>query len=223
MPIEAPLMTPDNVDAEERNEFYRSALSLLGGSGVRFMVGGAYAFERYTGIARKTKDIDLFMLPQDCRKALFILGSAGYGVEMTDPTWLAKAFHHCHLLDIVFNSGNAACPVDERWFAYAPDAEVLGIRVKLAPIEESIWQKAFIMERERYDGADVAHMILHCGRGMDWERLLERFEGNWPVLLSHLLLFQFSFPGEPDAIPRWVMRTLMARAGTGLQLEDARS
>src|SRR5689334_15606868 len=100
MPIEVPLMTPDNVDADERNEFYRSALSLLSGSGVRFLVGGSYAFERYTGIARKTKDMDIFVLPRDCRKALFILGSAGYGVEMTDPTWLAKAFHHRHLLDI---------------------------------------------------------------------------------------------------------------------------
>ena len=27
-----------------------------------------------------------------------------------------------------------------------------------------IWSKAFIMERERYDGADVAHLILACGR-----------------------------------------------------------
>ena len=26
-------------------------------------------------------------------------------------------------------------------------------------MEESLWQKAFIMERERYDGADVAHLL----------------------------------------------------------------
>ena len=25
-----------------------------------------------------------------------------------------------------------------------------------------IWSKAFIMERERFDGADVAHLLLHC-------------------------------------------------------------
>jgi hypothetical protein len=27
--------------------------------------------------------------------------------------------------------------------------------VKLMPVEESIWTKAFIMERERFDGADI--------------------------------------------------------------------
>src|SRR4051794_26816312 len=172
------LMTPDNVDAEERNEFYRSALSVLSGSGVPFMVGGSYALERLTGIARKTKDIDIFVLPRDCRRVLDVLGTAGYGVELHDPSWLAKAFHHRHLLDIVFNSGNGLCPVDEEWFEHAAEAEVLGVRVKLGPVEESIWQKAYIMERERFDGADVIHLILHCGRTLDWERLLRRFGEN---------------------------------------------
>ncbi len=213
MRSEMALMTPDNVDAEERNEFYRSALTVMSKSDVRFMVGGTYAFERYTGIARKTKDIDVFVASRDCRRVLHLLGGAGYGVEMTDPSWLAKAFHHRHLLDIVFNSGNGACPVDDEWFEHAPDAEVLGVRVKLCPVEETIWQKAFIMERERFDGHDITHLILFCGRGLDWERLLWRFGASWEVLLSHLILFQFTYPGESDIVPRWVMRTLVSRLG----------
>src|SRR4051812_27400187 len=98
MQSETPLMTPDNVDPEERNEFYRAAMSTLADAGARFMVGGSYAFERYTGIARKTKDIDLFVLSGDCRRILHILSAAGYGVELTDPNWLAKAFHQRHLM-----------------------------------------------------------------------------------------------------------------------------
>jgi hypothetical protein len=222
MTADSALMTPDNVDAEDRNEFYRSALSVLSGAGMPFMVGGSYALERLTGIARKTKDIDIFVLPRDCRRVLDVLGTAGYGVELHDPSWLAKAFHHRHLLDIVFNSGNGMCPVDEEWFAHAPEDEVLGVRVKLGPVEESIWQKAFIMERERYDGADVIHMILHCGRTLDWERLLRRFGDNWQVLLSHLTLFQYSFPSETDIVPRWVMRDLLTRMDA-VELSEART
>ena len=33
----------------------------------------------------------------------------------------------------------------------------------LAP-EKIILTKAFVMERERYDGADIAHLLLHCAR-----------------------------------------------------------
>src|SRR4051794_31184678 len=36
-------------------EFYRAALDIMESSGIEYLVGGAYAFERYTGIGRHTK------------------------------------------------------------------------------------------------------------------------------------------------------------------------
>jgi len=50
------------------------------------------------------------------------------------------------------------------------------------------------MERERYDGADIAHILRARAADLDWERLLERFAGHWHVLLSHLILFEY-LPG----------------------------
>ena len=50
--------------------------------------------------------------------------------------------------------------VDDLWFDHAPRTNVLGLIVRLTPAEEMIWSKAFIQERERYDGADVAHEAL---------------------------------------------------------------
>jgi hypothetical protein len=83
--------------------------------------------------------------------------------------------------------------------------------VKLAPAEESLWTKAFIMEGERYDGADVAHLLHACALRFDWHRLLRRFEPHWRVLLSHLVLFGFIYPGERSLIPRWLMDDLTER------------
>ena len=74
-------MTPDDVDAEDRDDFFRRALTILNDSGVPFLVGGAYALERYTGVARQTKDIDVFVRPRDCRRLLAVLARAGYGLE----------------------------------------------------------------------------------------------------------------------------------------------
>ena len=42
------------------------------------------------------------------------------------------------------------------------------MNVLVAPAEESLWCKAFVMERERFDGADVAHIILAYGDRLDW-------------------------------------------------------
>ena len=59
-----------------------------------------------------------------------------------------------------------------------------------------IWTKAFVMERERYDGGDVAHLLLKCSEQLDWHRLVSRFDSHWRVLLSHLILFGYIYPSE---------------------------
>ena len=74
-----------------------------------------------------------------------------------------------------------------------------------------IWQKALVMERERFDGADVAHLLRARGERLDWDRLLRRFDDHWPVLLSHLILFDFIYPSERGKIPADVMHTLLRR------------
>jgi hypothetical protein len=79
-----------------------------------------------------------------------------------------------------------------------------------------IWSKAYIMERERYDGADIAHLIRARGPGLDWERLLRRFGPHWRVLMSHLVLYGFVYPCDRDAIPGAVIRRLAERLGEEL-------
>jgi hypothetical protein len=74
-----------------------------------------------------------------------------------------------------------------------------------------IWSKSMIMERERYDGADVAHLLRHCSGLLNWDRLVRRFGPNWRILLSHLVLFGFIYPGERALVPSAVMRDLVNR------------
>jgi hypothetical protein len=71
--------------------------------------------------------------------------------------------------------------------------------------------KAFIMERERYDGADVAHLFQSCAERIDWRHLLDRFGPDWEVLLSHLVLFGYIYPSERAHVPRHVMEELVQR------------
>src|SRR4051794_38341037 len=73
-------------------DYYRQAMDVLDAAGVPFLVGGAYAMERYTGIARHTKDFDVFVRPQDSPRALESLKSIADLTELTFPHWLGKAF-----------------------------------------------------------------------------------------------------------------------------------
>src|SRR5262249_56205933 len=135
----------------------------------------------------------------------------GVRSEVSVPQWRGKAFDGDHLVDVIFSSGNGICRVDNGWFEHAEPARILGVPVRLVPPEEMIWSKGFVQERERFDGADIAHLIRSCGHRLDWARLLRRFGPNWRVLYAHLILFGFAYPGERDKVPAWILEELGTR------------
>jgi predicted nucleotidyltransferase len=192
---------------------YARGLSALNDKGVPFLVGGAVALAAYCGIHRDTKDLDIFLRKGDVALALDVLAGVGFRTEATFPHWLSKAHAEGRYIDVIFNSGNGVVPVDHEWFEHAVPADVLGVAVKVCPVEETIGSKAFVMERERFDGADIAHLLLARASTLDWHRLLRRFGVHAPVLFAHLVLFRYVFPGEADRIPRWVMDELSAQPG----------
>jgi hypothetical protein len=191
--------------------FYYDAMRALLDARAPFLVGGSHAFVHYTHIARHTKDFDIFVRRADIHRVLNVLAGIGCRTELPFPHWLGKAHRDDCLIDIIYCSGNGIAEVDDRWFQHAPLADVLGLEVPLCPAEEMIWSKAFIMEKERFDGADVAHILLEQGPRLDWARLLERFSSRWRVLYAHLILFGFIYPSARSRIPRLVMREMARR------------
>lgn len=200
-----------SIEMEAAYDVYREGLTILQASTVPFLVGGAFALESYTGLVRHTKDLDVFVRPDHVEPLLSILSKAGYRTEIRFSHWLGKAYKDDRFIDIIFGSGNGICPVDELWFAHAESTTILDLPVRIIPPEEMIWSKAFIMERERYDGADIAHLLRTRGQTLDWPRLLARFNSHWRVLFSHLILFGFIYPACRMQIPQWLMDELMHR------------
>jgi len=193
--------------------FFQDALRMLDAARIPFLVGGAYAAHVYTGIHRNTRDFDVFVKREHGQEVLDLFHRAGYRTEMTFHHWLGKIHHRGYYVDVIFSSGNGVCDVDEAWFRHATPAEVLGRSVLLCPLEEMIWSKAFIMERERFDGADVMHLIHENADRLDWNRLLERFGQHWRILLAHLVVLGFVYPGERDKVPAEVLAELARRLG----------
>jgi hypothetical protein len=192
-------------------DFYIDALRKLQGTGIPFLVGGAFAFSHYSHVPRDTKDIDVFVKPEDLPRVLDAFEQLGFETRVPFPHWLGKIHKGEYFMDVIFSSGNGVARVDDLWFDHAPRTNVLGVIVRLTPVEEMIWSKAFIQERERYDGADVAHLLRETGPSLDWPRLLMRFGDYWRVLLSQLILFGFVYPDKRQNVPAWVMEELIRR------------
>src|SRR3954470_4371264 len=65
---------------EDERVVYQRALRKLNAAGIPFVVSGLYAIYEYTGIYRKTKDLDLFVEPQYVVSAATALKEEGYDV-----------------------------------------------------------------------------------------------------------------------------------------------
>lgn len=202
---------PEAVLSEDSIRFYRHALAILKEADVPTLVGGAYAYARYTGIERHTKDFDVFIRREDFPRAEWAFRKAGYQAELTFPHWLGKAYKGEDFVDLIFSAGNGVARVDERWFEHAVKDKVFGVDVELIPAEEMIWSKGLIMERERFDGADVAHVIRAVGDRLDWKRLLARYGDYWRALYAHIVLFGFIYPSDREKVPAWVIDDLTDR------------
>jgi hypothetical protein len=201
-------------------ELYRAVLASLHDAGIPFLVGGTYALERLAGFARHTKDLDLFVLRDDWPRVQIALERADVEAHIEFSHWLGKARRGQDLVDLIWAGGNGFVRVDQEWINHGAPGVVLGFPVHICPAEEMIWSKSFVMERERFDGADVLHIIRRSGRELDWPRLLRRFGEHGNVLLAHLLLFLFTYPDATDLVPEWVLDDLWMRRAAAPAIAD---
>jgi hypothetical protein len=212
----APLSTPpppaSDLAPPDADKFYADSLRILKDSQIPFLVAGTFAVNCYTGINRATKDLDIFCKAGDFPRILLHFKEHGFETSIEDERWLAKVRVGDCFFDVIFSSPSAVITVSDYWFKESHPAEIYGVNVQLTPPTEMIWSKALLQNRHRYDGADIAHMILRQSDRIDWKRLLTHMEQYWEVLLIHLLNFRFIYPSERDRIPRWLVDELLLRA-----------
>jgi hypothetical protein len=202
----------------EAESFYSEALGELNAIGIPFLLAGTYAVSAYTGISRETKDLDIFCKAGDYPRILAHFKDRGHSIEVEDDRWLGKVFKGKHFFDVIFASSNGTMPVGDAWFEHARQIDVFGSPVRIVAPTELVWSKCFIQLRHRYDGADVAHLILKAHDQIDWRRLLAYMEVHWEVLLVHLLNFRWIYPTERHHVPEWLLDELLDRLAKQRQL-----
>jgi hypothetical protein len=207
--------TPSDQLDQATCRFYLRTLEILDVAQIPYCVAGAYALAAYTGIIRHTKDLDVFLRRKDLSRARQAFEAAGFRTEATHPHWLAKVFADDAaadaFVDLIFRAASGIWEVDDQWVNHAVPGNVVGRTAPLIPPEELIWSKAMVMERNRFDGADIAHVIQAKGRELDWDRMLRRARGNEGILLGHLAFFQYIYPCDALNVPEWVLEELFRR------------
>jgi hypothetical protein len=200
--------------APDTARFYQHTLEILQQAGVPHMLAGAYALAQYTGIVRDTKDLDLFIKPEDRDWALQVLANADYETEIRFPFWIAKAKCGDAFVDLIYRSPNGVGIVTDEWLARAKTCRLLGLQAAVVAPEEMLFCKIFILNNDRNDLADVMHLLNSYADRLDWERVLALCDPYYHVLLSHMILFGFVYPSERTRLPQHILKSLTDRLFT---------
>jgi hypothetical protein len=206
---------------EDERVVYRAALHALNAAGVPYVVSGLYAIYEYTGIYRKTKDLDLFIEPGRVIETARVLKEAGFSLGLEQAHWIAKAMRAGVQTDLIYGMGNGLGFIDARWHRHSRAGILAGEPVRIAPPEELIWHRLYVSERHRWDMADVLHLILCRGDELNWDRLLMRVNRHWGLLLAQVHLFDFAYPGYRRRIPETVRERLNELAAAHAKEEVA--
>lgn len=196
---------------------YREVLEAMNEHRVPYAVAGAFALQKYTGIWRLTKDLDLFMKPEDVPVALRYLEQRNFRCETLDPVWLSKAHRGEYFVDLISGMSNAVIVVDDSWIDRAQATTIAGVKSRIISAEDLIASKLFVTRRERFDGGDIAHIIYRTHGMLDWNRILELAGEHWEMVLWALLLFRYIYPGQTDYVPAAVWKELLSRYGSLIQ------
>jgi len=206
---------------EEAEQLYREVLLAMNEYQIPYAVAGAFALQKYTGIWRLTKDLDLFIKAADVPKALQNLGQHGFRCETLDPVWLAKAHRGDYFVDLISGMSNAVIVVDDSWMKRAQPAVIAGIETRIISPEDLIGSKLFVIRRERFDGADIAHIIYRMGGQLEWDRTVELIGDHWEILLWALILFRYIYPAHTDYVPARLWQDLLSRYMHEVQHPDS--
>ena len=185
---------------------YREAIQALRAAGVRFLLGGGFALATYIGRWRNTKDIDFYIMQQDRDKAVDALTKAGFGDLFErlpyDRKWIYRSTRDGVIVDIIWAMANQRAQADEEWFARAPAANVRGEALAVVPMEEFLWCKLYIMQRDHCDWTDLFNLVYAVGQQLDWEHLLDRLEEDWPLLKGLLTVYVWLCPAQSRELPQ---------------------
>ncbi len=211
------------MNSKKADEFYKECLLYLNKIKIPYLVGGTFALNAYTGMNRPTKDLDIFSRPGDYPKIVGAFNDKGFKTVITDERWLAKISRGRYFVDVIFNAGNSITPVRDDWFKETRTASIFGVEVSVLPATELFWSKMFVAERLKYDGNDIAHLILRAGKEINWKKLLSYADQYWELLLVHILNFRFIYPSEREIIPHWLLEELTTRLNSQKSLPASKT
>jgi len=194
---------------------FREAIEALNAADLCFVIGGAFAVYRYTGVWRNTHDLDIYLERKYVPAAIESLTQHGFRdlgeMAAGDREWIYHASKDKVLVDLIWQSPHGLSVVDESFYTRSREGTFVEMQTRFMPPDELILAKIYTMNQRRCDWPDVLRIARACPDDLDWDLILTRMRENWPVLLSFIILFDWCYPGDACCVPVSLREELLRR------------
>jgi hypothetical protein len=199
----------------EQTATYETIFREAARAGIEFAIGGSLAMALHAGISRPTKDLDLYVKPDEKDRMIALLLDMGfsdyYDQVPYDRDWIFRGISGDVIVDVIWQMANRRAVVDEGWISRGPLIDCGGQEVRLLPIEEMIWNKLYVLQKDRCDWPDILNLVDLSLDTIDWHHLADRLGEDLPLLQALLDVYSWLRPDFSARLPEW----LRCRDGAG--------
>ena len=196
------LPVTDGIDEETYLAVLDDVAATMSGAEIPHCFIGGLASSVY-GRDRHTHDLDLFVRPDDARRALDVLEAGGFGTDDVEPEWIFKAAKRGLLVDVIFRTSDGTT-LDGDLIRHIRRREYMGRELPLIPPEDLLLTKVSAFRE------DTARQWFDClaiidNGDLDWPYLLRRSLPK-PHRITALLVWA---QGNRQCVPDRVLEELM--------------
>ena len=215
--------------SETQLKIYGGVLRAARLRGISNAVGGSGALAMYCGMIRPIKDLDLYIKPEDAEAMIALLQEQGlrdyYDQLPYDRGWIYRSTADDTIVDVIWQMANRRTQVDDAWLTYGEEIEIAGEPARLMPLEELVWTKIYVLQRDRSDWPDILNIIDVAADRIDWRRLVERVGEDTPLLFALMNIFGWLRPHCANRLPGWLRKEACVSNGErdGIELTRRRA
>lgn len=205
-------VTWETLIPQEHWRVYKCVLDRVCAANIPFALGGGLALGVYTEKFRRSKDIDLYILPEHREPIIGMMTECGlddyFHVKEYVRDWIYRGHIDDVIVDAIWAMANKRAVVDKRWLTGGPKVQMFGQEFRVIPPEELMWSKLYVLQKDRCDWPDIMNLMYAAGPTLDWPHLLERVAEDVPLVKGVLSVFSWVSPERAALIPASVWETL---------------
>lgn len=201
---------------------YRRLLAVLKANKLPFVVAGAMGFALHLPHF-VDGDLEVYLDPETAPAALAAMSASGFRMKTDEDRGEAHVEYAGYVIRLCWRlPAPLGGTIDEAWFQHAERKHFLGLRVRVAPIEELLWVRVAVPGPASLGDPLIPELLHECGERLDWGRLLSRLAGLEALFLAHVFQFHHTDPDSARrTFPQEILDTLLRRlnAGAGESVE----